>query len=557
MLLHTVCLLAQNRIFFQGNDSDSLSKALYQKYLSQSGKEEEKMLELLQTAESDLREKNLQSALRKFQIGLLLEKKVAAGKTTFEFNLRLGEVIGEINRGYALEFFTKAANAVKADTSIHPARVFHMFTNKALAHQHLMEFDSALFYYRKAIEAAKGDNPVSVSSTYNNLGMFYAEREKYDSAQIYFQKALNVLGDKKNHLTLYTSITDNIAQLNVKNKRFDLAIPVFRFNDSVYLQRGQAWHYLVNKVRMLRALEEIEDPSINKSIQEVNEYIKIHKNQLTDNVLLDFYSFANDYYFTTGQHKQQGYFRDQMRLLSASLQKQNLDQLDQLGKMLLDMQEASLRSDINAYQLYAQQQRFQIRSIRFVAIAATVSLLLIILSLSVYLRKRRYQLLTERKLAENELQRKEMEARLLEQDLLLKKRDLTNVVLQNTKVFDTNQKIIDRLSGISSQKNAEQQIRSLLNELQTQNQISERSIGLQANIESVNEEFYEKLKAAFPGLTKSEIDLCGYIRINLSNKDISILKNVAASSVKMSKTRLRKKLGVSPDEDLYEFIRSI
>src|SRR5687768_9318905 len=156
----TLPLNAQNRLLFNRNEADSVSRTLYQKYLSKPGNEEENMNELLKLANDDMVRGDLQSALRKYQIGLLLEKQVTPGKTTFEFNLRLGEIIGEINRGYALEFFSKAANAVKTDPSIHPARVFHMYTNKALSHQHLMEYDSAVFYYKKAIDAAKRDNPV-------------------------------------------------------------------------------------------------------------------------------------------------------------------------------------------------------------------------------------------------------------------------------------------------------------------------------------------------------------------------------------------------------------
>ena len=100
-------------------------------------------------------------------------------------------------------------------------------------------------------------------------------------------------------------------------------------------------------------------------------------------------------------------------------------------------------------------------------------------------------------------------------------------------------------------------MRTLLIELQSQNQISERSVGLQANIDTVNAEFYEKLRTKYPTLTKSEEELCGFIRINLSNKDISVLKNIAASSVKMGKNRLRKKLDLGPEDDIYQFIRDI
>ena len=75
--------------------------------------------------------------------------------------------------------------------------------------------------------------------------------------------------------------------------------------------------------------------------------------------------------------------------------------------------------------------------------------------------------------------------------------------------------------------------------------------------EKVNTEFYHNLIRQFPTLTKSEVDLCGLLKLNLSNKEISALKNVSPDSVKMARNRLRKKIGIQPEEDIYAFISKI
>jgi len=93
--------------------------------------------------------------------------------------------------------------------------------------------------------------------------------------------------------------------------------------------------------------------------------------------------------------------------------------------------------------------------------------------------------------------------------------------------------------------------------LQSQSQLGDTSITMQHNITHVNAEFREKLHQTFPGLTLSEAELCGYIRINLSNKDISVLKNVEPDSIKKSKNRLKKKLGLAAEDDLYVFISGL
>ena len=71
----------------------------------------------------------------------------------------------------------------------------------------------------------------------------------------------------------------------------------------------------------------------------------------------------------------------------------------------------------------------------------------------------------------------------------------------------------------------------------------------------VHPDFYTKLKADFPKLTQNELRLCALIKANLNIKDIANLNNVSIDSVKSSRKRLRKSLGISdPKIDLTEFL---
>ncbi|MBS4063831.1 MAG: response regulator transcription factor [Chitinophagaceae bacterium] len=76
-------------------------------------------------------------------------------------------------------------------------------------------------------------------------------------------------------------------------------------------------------------------------------------------------------------------------------------------------------------------------------------------------------------------------------------------------------------------------------------------------IEKVNHEFFEKLNQICPDLTTGEKDLTGLIRLNFSSKEISSMRNISPSSVRMAKFRLKKKLGLDPDLELVEFIRKV
>lgn len=73
----------------------------------------------------------------------------------------------------------------------------------------------------------------------------------------------------------------------------------------------------------------------------------------------------------------------------------------------------------------------------------------------------------------------------------------------------------------------------------------------------VYDNFIEKLKARYPDLKMADIKLCAYLKMGLSSKEISSLLNTAVRSVENSRYRLRKKLGLQPEDNLTEFLQNL
>ena len=68
--------------------------------------------------------------------------------------------------------------------------------------------------------------------------------------------------------------------------------------------------------------------------------------------------------------------------------------------------------------------------------------------------------------------------------------------------------------------------------------------------------FLNKLSEAYPQLTSGELKMCAYIKMGLSSKEIAPLTNIEVRSVEMSRHRIRKKMGLSRDENLSDFIKN-
>jgi tetratricopeptide (TPR) repeat protein len=73
----------------------------------------------------------------------------------------------------------------------------------------------------------------------------------------------------------------------------------------------------------------------------------------------------------------------------------------------------------------------------------------------------------------------------------------------------------------------------------------------------VYEGFYEKLHELAPSLTSNEIRVCAYIKLNLSTKEICEITNRSQGTIENTRVSIRKKLHLSPEENLQCFLTSI
>lgn len=72
-----------------------------------------------------------------------------------------------------------------------------------------------------------------------------------------------------------------------------------------------------------------------------------------------------------------------------------------------------------------------------------------------------------------------------------------------------------------------------------------------------NSDFFNKLKEQFPDLTPNELKICAYVKMNLSIKEIAQLLNITTKAVEVGRYRLRKKLNIGPEVNLYDFLLKI
>lgn len=75
--------------------------------------------------------------------------------------------------------------------------------------------------------------------------------------------------------------------------------------------------------------------------------------------------------------------------------------------------------------------------------------------------------------------------------------------------------------------------------------------------DTADKDFLKKVKLAHPSLTPNDLRLCAYLRLNLSSKEIAPLLSISVRSVEIKRYRLRKKMDLSHEKGLVEYILSL
>ncbi|NLR92127.1 helix-turn-helix transcriptional regulator [Flammeovirga agarivorans] len=142
-------------------------------------------------------------------------------------------------------------------------------------------------------------------------------------------------------------------------------------------------------------------------------------------------------------------------------------------------------------------------------------------------------------------------------ELEFKKKDIELLNANNIMKLQLQNKLIKDLNQISKSKDLKKDLNSLINELKRQVKSQEKIELLQGKIESVNSQFSDRLEQLCPNLSKTEREICSYIKLNLSNKEISEIRNTTPNSIRVTKHRIRKKMEIEDELELDQYIQGL
>ncbi|MFI2742803.1 triple tyrosine motif-containing protein [Zhouia sp. PK063] len=148
----------------------------------------------------------------------------------------------------------------------------------------------------------------------------------------------------------------------------------------------------------------------------------------------------------------------------------------------------------------------------------------------------------------------------LEQDVLNKSKELANYTMQliNKKdIFNELEIDLKELRDLIKNPTSKGKLREIFRKLQ-QHKIGEEYMEVfDVNFEKIHHQFFEQLKEIYPKISKKELRLCAFIKMDLSNKEIAPLLNISIRGVETARYRVRKKLDLEHDTGLQEFLKEL
>jgi len=492
------------------------------------------------------------AALRYFNNAFQLAKQEKNQLTVAEALLDMGICTYGVSYTNGLSYCLRALDEYKKLESTNPKEAL---TGRCKCLQLISTIKSRQGKYRESISlskaaqagfAAEKDTSGYVGLIYNSLGIAYSNLGNNDSAAYFHRAALQERLLTKNFTYLPGSYV-SVAQLEIKAGN--------KIKSEYYLQRAlKIADSTGNRQAQVAALLAMSDWQLSFN----------NSSESAENTLLKAIEVAeglSDKYFYLNSLKQ---FR--------SLKKQQ----NKLGELVvLDEKIENLKDSLASWermhitksleiQFHLSEKERELNTIQSEKNIATltnyllwsiiVALLLLGIAIVVFLKRintRNKLLLT----AQNELmkataEQKKLKEQQLKNELEHKESQLSALTLQ---MLQKNELMLELKSKLdeSSASNQDSSLQKII--AKGMNHDKEWN-DFNSSFESLNKNFYARLKQAYPEISPNDLKLCALIKMNLSIKEMAGILNISPDSVKTARYRLRKKLQLSTEENLTDFI---
>lgn len=433
----------------------------------------------------------------------------------------------------------------------------------------IYNYPKAEEYYLKSLAIGEFENDsLAMAIGYNNIAGFHYQSKDYEKSSQYFEKSISIFENLNEKEKVYqTKINHSVTLMEIDPEKA-----------MVMLLECQDFAYSNNK-----------KPSANVQVFITGNIGAVHFRQGKYPLAIELYlksieiSEANDLviasatnykdiaviYETVGDYENALFYVHKydsiQNTFASEKDKRNAEKLEFNYYINLKKEKAKV------LQLQIENKDAEARELNYL-LWLIVSLLLVIVFVSLAIirlyrsrirqaRQKKEMVLMKNQIISSHLEKSQSTSLQLQKELDTNKEDLINFSIDNKRKNEIQAKLHEGIKRLKRFAIGEPEMLAELRDLiylsDTNLKLNSDNAALASNIEKINHEFFTRLTELFPNLTTNEKKLCGLIRIKTSIQEIASIRSISPKSVEMSRYRLKKKMQLTEDQNLDQFIERI
>lgn len=384
----------------------------------------------------------------------------------------------------------------------------------------------------------------------NNIGILYYKQGDTDRSIEFYNRSLQMLGGDS---VLRSGVLTNLAESYSSRGQYDIADKYL--GEAISLTNGrlytsdalQTW---LNKAEIQAALGHPE------KTREILESIGRNIDLEDQSRLVESYTQIARIYMEIGDSIPGLRWGLRAQEIADSLNSRREN--EQLREIIVRYDSERIAEHNKRLELNVRRQK----QLTWIMVMMT----LVVVSFAVFLvhkirsDKRKNTLIREQREQLHELERIEHDRKEKEfkEEIDYKNRQLTAFSIDAASINELHKIMIDSLKRlrIKGDSTARTEINEIISRLQNFNR-KEVNEDFRVYFNEVHPDYIARLSEKFPKLTPLDLRLCTYLYLGMSTKEIASLTFREIRSVESSRLRLRKKLNISGDVSLHDFLRSI
>lgn len=425
-------------------------------------------------------------------------------------------------------------------------------------------FEDADRFFRKSLSIYKKNNDLKgLHVAYSNMGGNLLIQGRAEEALVCFFEVQKIVaqekytGEEKVYAAFYLGAAYSAL------RKYDLAEKYY--NEAIDLVNKKEFNHLKIFVTFQYALNLSNQERYAEAEKNAFEVLNLSRSKGIKHMQINALDLISKIYAAQGKYKEANEYLINCHALRGSVySKEREEKLLRLkaefDNYKNEQEKKQKEQDLLLAQEIVKKRNFQMGFLGVICIAILITLL-ILLNRTILQKKTnknlkntlleirtsdrtRIEILEQNFGQELDSKNKELTANAL---LFLRQNNIIASILERTKALKVN------LSMKGKDRILVMEIESLLKEISNNQGWGE----FETYFEQVDKEFFARLQQKYPDLNINEQRLCALFSLKLTTKEIANLSNRTVRSVAMAKLRLKKKLNLENEDDLFEQLSKI